>query len=238
METKKTITVNNLSHFIEIIKLFPNSENYFYRGENRNYGRTRLTASAFRDENVSSFFKLNVDEFYSEIGHRLSDIEKNDFLAFAQHHGLPTNLLDVTSNPLTALFFACYGSQGIACLYIFNSKYIDITGNIHQLQSEHKEIFDPITDLINLDSLDNVLGNFNLIYKPKITFERARIQKGFFIYQLYSIDKKPYIPIYKSVLKISNTKEILTELDNIGVNLGTIYGDYDNIAKYIKEKNY
>lgn len=28
----------------------------------------------------------------------------------------------------------------------------------------------------------------------------------------------------------------MQELDNIGINLGTIYGDYDSIARYVNEK--
>lgn len=41
---------------------------------------------------------------------------------------------------------------------------------------------------------------------------------------------------YEYEIIISNKKQILRELDNIGINKKFIYPDSDNIAQYIKEK--
>jgi len=39
-----------------------------------------------------------------------------------------------------------------------------------------------------------------------------------------------------AIIEVSNPAQVLFELENIGINIGTIFGDYDSIAKHIKEK--
>jgi hypothetical protein len=85
-----------------------------------------------------------------------------------------------------------------------------------------------------------------MIYKPDILFERARIQHGFFIAQCYM----QYIEevynsgglarqriVFQQRIKIENAPGVLRELNNVGVNRATIFGDFDNIAGYIVDKS-
>ena len=89
----------------------------------------------------------------------------------------------------------------------------------------------------------NILPNFK--YAPILTFERGRNQQGLFIYQNYlqsgEFIKNPYIEgiqriVPDKVVVINNKEKILDELNFIGINGKFIYGDYDNIAKYITSK--
>jgi ADP-ribose pyrophosphatase YjhB (NUDIX family) len=85
-----------------------------------------------------------------------------------------------------------------------------------------------------------------MIYKPILSFERARTQRGFFIVQPFkkfnphNKNDKRIRPIqevhHSKVIKINNPEVVLRQLDYIDINRGTMYGDYDNIAKYITNK--
>lgn len=85
---------------------------FYYRGHYKT--DYVLTPSVFRSENWDK-----EDYYYHEIMVRCPDrfqfITHLDKLVLMQHYDCPTRLLDVTSNPLVALYFACKNFGCKAC---------------------------------------------------------------------------------------------------------------------------
>ncbi len=102
--------IHNLSEYFAKIEEL-NLQDYISRGECRKY--PRIQASAFRPfEKTGKYYtKEHQREFYNYIGNSLTEMQRKHFLAYSQHSGLPTNLIDFTTSPLVSLFFACYGEN-------------------------------------------------------------------------------------------------------------------------------
>lgn len=126
----------------ELIDFINDNENkkYLFRGENREYDEQR--AGAFRrNRRVNGQIEYPFDTMIHEFSREIENpVCEDEILAFAQHSGLPTNLLDITSNPLISLYFASLPSLSKENGYIYMldmENTIDITDTVQKLGTKN-----------------------------------------------------------------------------------------------------
>jgi hypothetical protein len=137
-----------------------NGTEVFYRGHS-DKNKYKLEPSLFRKDNDGNYLYLeNEHILYRELlVSNSADFQSDEYtldrLVRMQHYSLPTRLLDITSNPLIALYFACKSaidedgevitfSMARSEVKYFDSDVASCISNLARLPKEEK-------DNINLD---------------------------------------------------------------------------------------
>lgn len=125
----RNVSIKSVADFLAKIKKYELSE-CIARGECRNYKCIQSGMFRVDDPRKNSWV---IQQYYNLVGNSLTELQKKHFTAFSQHYGIPTNLIDFTSSPLVALFFACQDADTFEKGYVHfikESKLIDISDNV------------------------------------------------------------------------------------------------------------
>jgi hypothetical protein len=189
---------------------------WIFRGQGQHYS---LKPSVGRTERYSAIRELQLFNEFKRLANPMinrSQIASDwDWLFLAQHHGLPTRLLDWTTNPLIAAYFACEPSP--------KGK---VNGEIIAVEIGKIGLFDQ-------DELENGpfgIGSTQFVF-PTVVAPRIASQRGLF--SVHHTPSKNWIlrdKTVRHVIKAGDKGEFRDLLFGLGVDSAMVMADLDGTA--------
>lgn len=216
------VECNTVTNLIELFRerqiSLNNSRRPLIRGE-RDFSY-EPTAGIFRNKVAEKSEVAIFNEFQRHIP-AYSAVDTTNLwsvMALAQHHGLPTRLLDWTTNPLVAAYFACEGEpDSDSAVWI-----------VWGLDNEDAPPLPP-----NPSDINQIF-----CVTPWVISSRIQAQSGEFTAHPNGRPISEYLTSEDQILKIRISKtvriRILLQLDLIGINRRTLFPDLDGLAQYLR----
>ncbi|RUO36936.1 hypothetical protein CWE13_08815 [Aliidiomarina shirensis] len=138
-----------------------------------------------------------------------------EWLTIAQHHGLPTRLLDWSLSPLIACFFAVFTlSKSDGAIYVYD---------IGRFKKEEE---------IDSQKLEKIVAFF-----PSHATRRVTAQSGMFTIHPTSNMKLESKSIKKIVIPAEHKRYFMEKLVKYGIHSGTVFPELDGLSNYLRYLN-
>jgi hypothetical protein len=172
----------------------------------------------------------------------LSQYGLTEIYFLAQHYGMPTRLVDWSTNPLAALFFACDGAEPQdGYVYAMDARKV-IPDDAFQLKGSKERLW-PSVYTMRFPMVDSAVRlsfweppksdwkSYVLPVRPDVVPGRIGQQSSCFTFHIHRADPVDNPTLITISVKGSEKPVIRDELHRVNINQFTTYYDLDHLSK-------